>query len=289
MGILATPLYYLLEIFKWIIMVRVLLSWLPMVGIRLDPTNPIVRILCQITDPVLNPLRRFSQIGMLDLSPLIAFFLIGFLQNLVVGRSLSQTIAFAIALTIAFSVHECAHACAAFMLGDPTARDQGRMTLDPRKHLDVLGAIMVLAVGFGWAKPVPVNPNRLRNGPKAGTAVVSLSGPLSNLAMAFVAAIPLKMGLIAPLYSSALIPDPYQLVLTFVFLNVVLAIFNILPIAPLDGFNILYGILPYPTSESFRKLEPFGPMILLLLIFFGSGLFSTLVMTPARVIVGLIV
>ncbi len=289
MGISALPLYYLLEVLKWVVLARVLLSWLPVVGIRLDPYHPILRILYRITDPILSPLRRFSQIGMLDLSPLIAFFLIGFLQDVLVGRSLSQTIAFAVALVIAFSVHECAHAWTAYQMGDPTARNQGRLTLDPRKHLDVLGAIMVLAVGFGWAKPTPGDPYRLSAGPKAGMALVSLSGPLSNLAMAIVAAIPLKMGLVLPTYSSQFLPDPYQLVFTFVFLNVVLAVFNILPIAPLDGFAILYGLLPYPTSESFKKLEPFGPIILLLLIFFGGSLFSTLVMAPARLLVGLMV
>jgi Zn-dependent protease len=148
--------------------------------------------------------------------------------------------------------------------------------------------VMVLAVGFGWAKPVPVNAYNLRSGPKAGMALVSLSGPLSNLAMAFIAAIPLKLGLIAPLFTSRFIPDPYQVVLTFVFLNVVLAIFNVIPLAPLDGFSILYGALPYPTSEAFKKLEPFGPVILLLLIFLGGGILSALVMGPARLIMGLI-
>jgi len=289
MGTLAAPFYYLLEILKWIVLARVLVSWLPALGMRISPYNPIIRILYRITDPILEPLRRFGQLGMLDLSPLIAFFLIGFLQNLMVGRSLSQTIAFAIALAVAFSVHECAHAWTALQMGDPTARNQGRLTLDPRKHLDVLGAVMVLAVGFGWAKPVPVNAHNLRNGAKAGMALVSLSGPLSNLAMAFIAAIPLKMGLITPLFTSRFIPDPYQVVFTFVFLNVVLAIFNVIPIAPLDGFSILYGVLPYPASEAFKKLESFGPLILLLLIFLGGGLLSALVMGPARLIMGLII
>ena len=289
MGILTSPIYYALEIYKWIILARVLLSWLPVIGMRINPYNPIFRILYQITDPALAPLRRFSQFGMMDLSPLIAFFLIGFVQNLLVGRSLSQTIGFAIALTVAFTVHEFAHAWMALQMGDPTAANQGRLTLDPRRHLDVLGAIMVLTVGFGWAKPVPVNPNRLQGGAKTGMALVAVAGPFINLAMAVVAAIPLRMGMIEPLYASTYIPDPYQVVFTFVFLNVVLAIFNVLPIAPLDGFSILYGLLPYPASESFRKLEPFGPLILLLLIFFGGPIFSALVMGPARLIMGLLV
>jgi Zn-dependent protease len=287
-GSLTTLLYYLLEIYKWIILGRVLLSWLPLIGMRLDPYNPIIRFIYQITDPILNPLRRFSQLGMMDLSPLIAFFLISFIQNFLVGRSLSQTIAFTIALLIAFSVHECAHAWAALQLGDPTAKYQGRLTLDPRRHLDVLGAIMVLAVGFGWAKPVPVNPHQLRYGPKAGMALVASSGPLSNLAMAVIAAIPLKLGLVPALYYSTIIPNPQEVVFVFILLNVVLAIFNVLPIAPLDGFNILYGVLPYPTSEALKKMEPVGPVILLLLIFFGGSLFSAIIMTPARLLVGLL-
>lgn len=289
MGILTLPLYYLLEVLKWLVLARVLVTWLPMFGLYISTHNPLIRLLFQITDPILIPLRRFSQVGSLDLSPLIAFFLIGLVQNFLLGRPLAQTLAFAIALLVAFSVHECAHAWAALQMGDPTAHDQGRLTLDPRKHLDILGAIMVLAVGFGWAKPVPVNPYRLRNGPKAGMALVALSGPLSNLAMAFIAAIPLKLGLISPMFQSPYIPDPYQIVFTFVFLNVVLAIFNALPIAPLDGFSILYGVLPYPTSESFKRLEPFGPIILLMLVFLGGGLFSTLVMTPARLIIRLLI
>jgi Zn-dependent protease len=165
---------------------------------------------------------------------------------------------------------------------------EGRLTLDPRKHLDVLGSIMVLAVGFGWAKPTPVNPYYLRYGPKAGMALVAVSGPLSNLILAIIGAIPLRLGLIGSYYTSSIIPNPEQIFFTFVLLNVALLFFNLLPIAPLDGFAVLLGLLPYPASESFRKLERIGPLILLLLIFFGGRIFVSLVMAPTMFVVGLL-
>jgi Zn-dependent protease len=288
MALSTRLLYYLLEIFKWIILARVLLSWLPMFGVRIDPYNPIINFVYRITDPVLRPLQRYSRVGMIDLSPLIAFFLISLIQNFLVGRSIAQTIAFALVLVVAFTVHEFAHAWAAYRLGDPTAKNQGRLTLDPRRHLDVLGSIMVLAVGFGWAKPTPVNPNYLRNGPKAGMAMVAVAGPLSNLALALVAAVPLKLELVGSYFTSTYIPNPYQLVFTFVWLNIALLFFNLLPIAPLDGFAVLLGLLPYPASESFRKLERVGPLILLLLIFFGGRIFVALITAPTGFVVRLL-
>ena len=289
MEFIVQPLFYILEVLKWIILARVLLSWLPVAGIRVDPSNPLIRVLHQITDPILRPLSRISRIGMMDLSPLIAFFLISFVQQSLRGRPLSQTIALAIVLVIAFSVHECAHAWTAYQLGDSTARDQGRLTLDPRAHLDVLGSIMVLAVGFGWAKPVPVNPHNLRHGPKTGMAMVAVAGPLSNLILAVIAAVPYRMGMGEPLFTSNLIPNPQELLLTFIWLNIVLLVFNLLPIAPLDGFNVLVGLLPYPASESLRKLAPAGPLILLLLIFLGRNLFTSLVIGPTNFLVGLLI
>jgi Zn-dependent protease len=288
MALSTAVLYYVLEILKWVILVRVLLSWLPMFGIHIDPSHPVISFIYRMTDPLLRPLQRYSRVGMIDLSPLIAFFIISLLQNFLVGRSIAQTIAFAIVLVIAFSVHECAHAWAAYQLGDPTAKNQGRLTLDPRKHLDVLGSIMVLAVGFGWAKPTPVNPRYLRNGPKAGMAMVAVAGPLSNLVLALIAAIPLRLGLISGYFTSNYIPNPQQIFLTFVWLNVALLFFNLLPIAPLDGFDVLLGVLPYPASESFKRLEQIGPLILLLLIFFGGRIFISLVMGPTNFVVGLL-
>lgn len=288
MVVLRQVVYILLELLKWIILARVVLTWLPRFGVHVDSQNPIVRFMHLVTEPFLYPLRRFSRVGMIDLSPIIAFFLISLVQQYALGRPISQTIALAIVLVVAFSVHEFAHAWTAYQLGDPTAKDAGRLTLDPRKHLDVLGSIMVLAVGFGWAKPVPVNPYYLRNG-KAGMAMVAAAGPLSNLILAIIAAVPLKMGLIEPYFSSRLLPNPQQIIITFVGLNVVLLVFNLLPIAPLDGFRVVAGLLPYPSSETFRKLEPIGPMILIFLVFFGGPIFSALIMAPTNLLTNILI
>lgn len=288
LSFLQGVVFGLLEVYKWIILARVLLSWLPMAGIRIDPYHPVVRLLYQLTEPVLRLFRPFTRLGMMDLSPIIVFFLISFLQNILNGKSIAQTIAFAVALVIAFTVHEFSHAWVAYRLGDPTAKNQGRLTLDPRRHLDVLGSIMVLAVGFGWAKPVPVNPYNLKNGPKTGMAIVSAAGPVSNLIMAALAAIPLRLGLIESYYSSSFLPNPQQLVYIFVFLNILLFFFNLIPLAPLDGFKVLAGLLPYPTSVSFQKLEPFGPILLMLLVFLGGSLFTGLIMVPSQAVLNLL-
>jgi Zn-dependent protease len=274
-----------LGILKWVILARVVIAWLPRFGVHIDSYHPIVRLLYRITDPILRPLQRYSRVGMIDLSPVIAFLLISLIQDFMLGRPISQTIAFAIVLVIAFSVHEFAHAWAALQLGDPTAKNAGRLTLDPRKHLDVLGSLMVLAVGFGWAKPVPVNPDYLRNGPKEGMAMVAAAGPLSNLALAIIAAVVLHLGLIETYYASSILPSPQQIVITFVWLNVALFVFNLLPIAPLDGSRVVAGFLPYPASEALRRLEPVGPVILLLLVFLVPGL----IRIPTDLLVGLMV
>lgn len=288
-------LYYVLEALKWLILARVLISWLPMLGIHLPLFNPIITFIYRVTDPILAPLVRYTRVGMMDLSPIIAFFIITFLQKLLVGGSLHQTIsqmiAFGICLVIAFSVHEFAHAWMATRLGDPTPKNDGRLTLDPRKHLDLLGSIMVLTVGFGWAKPVPVNPYNLRNGPKTGLAIVSVVGPLSNLLMAFIASIPLRMGLVDLAFgaSTSFFPSFQEILLTFIWLNVVLFVFNLLPIPPLDGFKVLLGFLPYSAAQAARNLEPVGPVILLLMVFLAGPIFTTIISAPTNYLVGLLI
>lgn len=288
MNFFSTTVFYILEVLKWLILARVLVSWLPMAGLQISRFYPAIQWLYRLTDPILLPLRPFSRVGMMDLSPIIAFFIISFLQNLTrgAGSTIKQTIALAVVLVVAFSVHEFSHALVAYRLGDSTAKNAGRLTLDPRRHLDVLGSIMVLAVGFGWAKPVPVNPYNLRNGPKAGMAIVAAAGPMSNLLLALLAAVPVKLGVIDPIFYSAYLPNPTELLSFFIYLNVVLVFFNLLPIAPLDGFRVLAGFLPYPTATTFLKLEPFGPLILLLLIFLGGPVFTGLIIGPTNTVVG---
>jgi Zn-dependent protease len=228
---------------------------------------------------------------MLDLSPLMALFMIGLVKQIIHGRSIASIIALVIVLVIAFTVHEFAHAFVAYRLGDPTAKNQGRLSFDPRRHLDVIGTLMVLAVGFGWAKPVPVNPYYLRGNPKTSMAIVAVAGPLSNLALAILAALSVRLAgqEFFLSYSSFFIPSPRELILIFIQLNVLLLFFNLIPIPPLDGFKVLLGFLPSQTSASLIQWEPVGPLVLLLLLFFVPGLFTVLVWLPTNYVVNLLI
>ena len=287
MDIVITAIIFILGILKWIILARVLIPWLPMLGIRVSPVHPIIQTLHRVTEPILRPIRPFARFGGMDLSPIIVFIVIGVLQNLLANGygGITGLISLIIVLVIAFTVHEFMHAYVAYQLGDSTAKNQGRLTLDPRRHLDVLGSLALLAFGFGWAKPVPVNPNYLRNGPKAGMTIVAAAGPISNLVLAGLGAfvyqaVITSAGGIRPTSILPFLPTSWQVLETFVYINVLLFFFNLLPIAPLDGFKIVAGLLPYPTSASFRKLEPAGPLILVVLLIFGSGLLDLLISTP---------
>ncbi|OQY48821.1 MAG: hypothetical protein B6242_01390 [Anaerolineaceae bacterium 4572_78] len=283
----------ILEIYKWLVLIRVLISWLPMLGFHIDPYHPtygqIILFIHKITEPVLAPFRSFIRVGTMDFSPIIVFILITFVQNVIQGNDISETIAFAISLVIAFTVHEFAHAWTAYKLGDSTAKDLGRLTLDPRKHLDVIGSLMVLVFHFGWAKPVPVNPHYLRGDTRVSMAIVAAAGPLSNFVLACIAAIPLRLGVVEVFYTTPFFPNPVQLLYVFVFLNVILLFFNLIPIAPLDGFKVVQGLLPYPAVEKFSRLESAGPIILLLLVFVGGSVFTALIMTPTEWLVGLLI
>ena len=181
-----------------------------------------------------------------------------------------------IALLVAITFHEFSHALAAHSLGDSTAARLGRLSLNPLRHLDPLGTVMIFAAGFGWGKPVPVNPYYLRNGMKAGMAMVSAAGPLANLATAALFALPIKARLIAWHPPFQLYPARLDImwlaadILGYViFLSIILAIFNLVPIAPLDGFKVAVGVLPRELSDWWAKTERYGPMILLLVIAFS--------------------
>jgi Zn-dependent protease len=185
------------------------------------------------------------------------------------GMNLAQLIAISIAFVVAITVHEFCHAWVASQLGDRTAESQGRLTLDPRAHLDPLGTLMIYLAGFGWGKPVPVNPWGLRNGPKEGMALVSLAGPASNLAMAALLAVPVRLDVFskATLYGgSSLFPSLSLIIGMTIYINVVLAVFNMLPIAPLDGFKVAVGVLPEPWSMQLARHERNGPVLLIGLI-----------------------
>jgi Zn-dependent protease len=167
-------------------------------------------------------------------------------------------------LIIALPIHELAHAVTAYRLGDVTSRDYGRISLNPLDHLDPIGALLILLYGFGWAKPVPVNPYALYRSRNAtiGFALVSLAGPLSNLFLAALFAVPIRLDLIPSGFV-------WQLTYYFIVVNIALAVFNLIPIPPLDGSRIAVAVLPPQWGESILRLEPYGIMIVLLLSFVG--------------------
>ena len=179
------------------------------------------------------------------------------------------------ALLCGVAFHEFSHAWAADRLGDRTARTMGRVSLNPLRHLDPTGTVFMMIGGFGWGKPVPVNPHRLRHGPQTGRAIVAAAGPVANLVLAVLASLPIHLGLVA-WRSPFLVPfnignwgfsDYAGLFLaSMIIFNIVLAVFNLLPIAPLDGFAVFVGLLPRDLSLSLARLEPYGPGILMLLL-----------------------
>lgn len=175
-------------------------------------------------------------------------------------------------ILLALTFHEYAHAYMANRLGDDTAKQSGRLSLNPLRHLDPLGTIMIFLVHFGWAKPVPVNPYRLKN-PKKDMLWISAAGPLANMVLAFASGILFRL-----LITTVGDPDRSSfmglliyVVLMSLQINLALAIFNIIPIAPLDGSKILSGLLPAGFGKILYLLERYGPYILLGLIIFGSA------------------
>jgi Zn-dependent protease len=198
------------------------------------------------------------------------------------------------ALIVGVAFHEFSHAFTADRLGDHTARMMGRVSLNPVRHLDPTGTAMMMIAGFGWGKPTPVNPYRLRYGPVTGRALVAAAGPVSNVILAALAALPIQLGLV-DWWSPFLVPrsvaswsasDYLGLYLSAIIVfNVVLAVFNLLPLSPLDGFAVAVGVLPRDLSMSVARLEPYGPGILMLLLvvpFVTQGQISLLhtIMSP---------
>jgi Zn-dependent protease len=173
-------------------------------------------------------------------------------------------------LLFAFPVHEFAHAWVADRFGDPTPARDGRLTLNPAVHLDLLGSIILLVSGFGWARPVMVSPYALRRASSAAPMWVALAGPFSNLILAMLAAIPLRLGLL-PLNGTGSIAMNYLSVITqdFVWINLVLLLFNLIPLAPLDGDKVLEFFLPGPLAMKLDAIRPYGPMLLMALVVLG--------------------
>jgi len=169
------------------------------------------------------------------------------------------------AIILGLTFHEFAHGWVAFQLGDNTAKRAGRLTLNPVAHIDPIGFIMLFIARFGWAKPVPVNPYNLHMDPRKGMLYVSLAGPVTNFLLALVSAISLGIALGLGLGYLRILTD---ILSSMIFINLVLAVFNLIPIPPLDGSKILAGILP-GRQEWLIWLENYGVIFLLLLLFTG--------------------
>lgn len=168
------------------------------------------------------------------------------------------------ALLVAITIHEYAHARMAVAMGDPTPRFAGRLTLNPIAHLDAVGLLMLWLFKFGWAKPVPVNPRNFRN-EKQGMILVSLAGPGSNILLALLSAL-----LIGFLTKYHMLNGIWAQILWLSYLyNIVLAIFNLIPLPPLDGAKVLASFLPWRQADAFNRIEPYGPFILMGLIYIG--------------------
>lgn len=192
-----------------------------------------------------------------------------------------------VALLVALTFHEAAHAWAADRLGDPTARLQGRLTLNPLAHLHPLGTLLLLLVGLGWGRPVPIDARRLRPSPQVGMGLVAIAGPISNLLLA------LPLGLLlrtreVKFYPTLLfdtVPFSWGLLLSWVvWLNLALAVFNLIPIAPLDGSRLVMAVLPRRYFYWIARIEPYSMLLLVAAIlwmrFSGEDLLARVLLRP---------
>ena len=207
------------------------------------------------------------------------------------SNTLQTVLIYALPVLFAITVHEAAHGYVARYLGDPTAARLGRVTLNPFKHIDPVGTILMPlilyfatsgAFLFGYAKPVPVNFAGLRN-PKRDMIWVAVAGPVTNLLLAFISAMLLR-GIIVfvnPAVSGSsmtMVVEPMVLMLAFsVYINLLLAIFNMIPLPPLDGGRVLSGLLPYRQAAALARIEPYGMIIIIALVFF-TNIFSYVIL-----------
>jgi Zn-dependent protease len=163
------------------------------------------------------------------------------------------------ALVVSISIHEFSHAFAAYKLGDSTGKRMGRLTLNPKAHLDPVGTIFLLFIGFGWGKPVPFDPRNLKN-PKRDAAIISLAGPLSNFILAIIFSLLLRFITLNGIFGLFLY--------TAILYNLMLGFFNLIPLGPLDGNKIVYGFLPNNLAVQWVEIQRYGTYILLFLIIF---------------------
>jgi Zn-dependent protease len=185
-------------------------------------------------------------------------------------------------ILFSLTIHEYSHAYIANKLGDDTAKRLGRLTLNPLKHLDPIGTILLLLVHFGWAKPVPVDPRNFKD-PKKDMLYVAIAGPISNIITAIISAILLKYMIfnLASAGAFGAYSEPLiQFLVWMIFIGVILAVFNMLPIPPLDGSRVLYGLLPDHLANSIKKIETYGILIVFGIILFGGRTFSYILIYP---------
>ena len=221
---------------------------------------------------------------------LIALVLLGFavIQGGLVGpiarwqSDPTAFVGFLVAIILGITVHEFMHAYAAHRLGDDTGRLMGRLTLNPLAHFDIFGTLLLVLAGFGYGKPVPFNESRLRS--SASVALVALAGPAANFAIAALCALPLRFNAVDPFGGA------YTEVLAYVvYFNCVLGIFNLVPIPPLDGSNVVYGLLPPRQQYSWRSFQQYGPLLLLALLLLGGRILFQIVFGPAQALTNLLV
>lgn len=208
-------------------------------------------------------LTRTQQIGILVVGVLVlyAIFLSGGMFS---WQSLTAKV---LILLFALPVHELAHAAAAVALGDNTPRNQGRLTLNPLRHLDPMGALLLLVAGFGWAKPVQWNPRNVQINRRAASIIIASAGPLSNLLLAAISFIIVGALGATPGWATVTL-------LSFAQINVLLAVFNLIPLPPLDGSHVLFAFLPGDNYRLFAQLSQFGFLIIFLIIFLMPGLIT---------------
>ncbi len=203
-----------------------------------------------------------------------------------------------VALLTAITVHEFGHAFVADRLGDPTPRRLGRVSLNPLRHLDPLGTLMIFLVGFGWGKPVPVSYEFLGRDPRRAMALVASAGALFNLTLAAAFGALIRGGVVAwhpsgyaGMEGWSLSSVAADVVGYIILLNIILAVFNLIPVAPLDGFKVVVGVLPSRQAYAMARLERYGPVILLAIVFLGyfTGYLWSVLMWPVNGFVQLFV
>ncbi|MCL4395624.1 MAG: site-2 protease family protein [Chloroflexi bacterium] len=209
--------------------------------------------------------------------------------------SAEALVGLAIALILGISVHEFSHALAATWLGDSLPRRQGRLTLAPLAHLDVMGSLMFVIGGFGWGKPVQYNPYALRAGPRTGPALVAVAGPIANFVLATLVAIPTRLLVLWVQSGSIFATQPPQaaiillnLLWSVIYYNLMLSLFNLIPVFPLDGFSVLLGLLPPSMADQYEQTKQWGILVLFVLIFLGGRILDPILYAPVATLAHLL-